>query len=104
MDYIYEDEFMKLTIEEKMEIVRDMLVDALLAYRKKLKMTQRDIAKATGIPLWEIQRIERKQGKAPFDQIIKYAEVMGIDITSENFYRGFIFGKCLAKNILEKVL
>lgn len=84
MDYIYEDEFMKLTIEEKMEVVRDMLVDVLLAYRKKLKMTQRDIAKATGIPLWEIQRIERKQGKAPFDQIIKYAEVVGIDVKYEN--------------------
>lgn len=84
MDYIYEDEFMKLTIEEKMEIVRDMLVDVLMAYRKKLNMTQRDIAKATGIPLWEIQRIERKQGKAPFDQLIKYAESVGMDITYEN--------------------
>ena len=59
MDYTYKDKSTSLTIEQEAKQMNDEIVDRLIAYRKHMKLTQQDIADATGIQRANIARIER---------------------------------------------
>lgn len=83
MDYLYESKKMKFTIEEQAKRLNDEIVDCLVAYREKLNKTRLDIANATGISLEEIERIENKEGMAPVDKLMLYAQSLGIELRFE---------------------
>lgn len=49
VDYIVSTETGDILIEKDSKRITDDIVDQLVAYRKKLKLTQQDIADATGM-------------------------------------------------------
>ena len=61
----------------------DDIVDQLVAYRKKLKLTQQDIADATGMKRANIARIELKKNEAALDSLVRYARSMELDLSVE---------------------
>ena len=63
--------------------ITDDIVDQLVAYRKKLKLTQQDIADATGIKRANIARLELKKNEASLDSLVRYAKSMELDLSIE---------------------
>ena len=67
-----------------------------MVYRKKLKLTQQDIADATGIKRANIARLELKKNEASLDSLVRYARSMKLDLSvqlvsiQENMMRGKI--------------
>lgn len=85
MDYRYKDSNLELTIEQEAKQMNDEIVDRLIAYRKQLKMTQQDIADATGIQRANIARIESKKSMASIESLKKYARSLGIELRFETY-------------------
>ena len=85
MDYTYIYKDKQLTIEQEVQRMNDEIVDLLIFYRKKLNMTQKDIADATGIHEDDIARIERKESITPIERLKKYARCIGRDLRVEFF-------------------
>ena len=83
MDYIYKDKSTALTIEQEAKQMNDEIVDRLIAYRKHLKLTQQDIADATGIQRANIARIESKKSMASLESLKKYARSLGFELWFE---------------------
>ena len=77
MDYIYKEKGQELTIEEEAKRMSDEIVDLLITYRKKLNMTQQDVADATGIQRTNIARLESKRYTASVESLKKYAKCLG---------------------------
>lgn len=80
MDYICEDRKMKIGIEKEAKQMSDEIVDRLIAYRKELRMTQQDIADATGIQRANIARLEGKKYTASVESLKKYAKCVGYEL------------------------
>ena len=76
-------EKVELTAEDEAKKINDELVDRLVAYRKKLHMTQQDIADQTGIKRANIARIEGKKFLASIESLIKYAKSVGYEVQLE---------------------
>lgn len=74
---------MSLTIEQEAKQMNDEIVDRLIAYRKHMKLTQQDIADATGIQRANIARIERKKSTASLESLKKYARSLGFELWFE---------------------
>ena len=72
-----------LLIEKDSKRITDDIVDQLIAYRKKLKLTQQDIADATGIKRANIARLELKKNEASLDSLVRYAKSMELDLAIE---------------------
>lgn len=70
-------------IEVEAKRISDDIVDKLLIYRKRMQMTQQDVADATGIKRANIARIESKKHAASFESLLKYAECLNLDISIE---------------------
>ena len=70
-------------IEKDSKRITDDIVDQLVAYRKKLKLTQQDIAGATGIIRAYIARLELKKNEASLDSLVRYAKSMELDLSIE---------------------
>lgn len=85
MTYNYKDTTVELTIEQEAKQMNDEIVDRLIAYRKQLKMTQQDVADATGIQRANIARIERKKSMASIESLKKYARSVGIELRFETY-------------------
>ena len=83
MDYTYEIENVKVTIEVRMKRMNDDIVERLIAYRESLNKTRQDIANATGISLREIEKIEEKEEITPIDKLIDYANGLGLELRFE---------------------
>ena len=83
VDYIVSTETGDILIEKDSKRITDDIVDQLVAYRKKLKLTQQDIADATGIKRANIARIELKRNEATLDSLVRYAKSMGLDLSVE---------------------
>ena len=83
MDYTYKDKSTSLTIEQEAKQMNDEIVDRLIAYRKHMKLTQQDIADATGIQRANIARIERKKSMASLESLKKYARSLGFELWFE---------------------
>ncbi len=83
MDYTHKDKIINLTIEQEAKQMNDEIVDRLIAYRKHMKLTQQDIADATGIQRANIARIERKKSMASLESLKKYARSLGFELWFE---------------------
>ena len=83
LDYIVSTETGDILIEKDSKQISDDIVDQLVAYRKKLKLTQQDIANATGIKRANIARIELKKNEATLDSLVRYARSMNLDLSVE---------------------
>ena len=82
LDYIVSTETGDIIEKDSKRILND-IVDQLVAYRKKLKITQQDIADATGIKRANIARIELKKNEATLDSLVRYAKSMELDLSIE---------------------
>lgn len=74
MDYIVDGNNIRIIIEQQSKYMTDDIVDHLVMRRKKLQMTQQDIADATGIKRANVARIERKVSEVSLESLIRYAE------------------------------
>ena len=81
--YIVSTETGDVSIEKDSKRITDDIVDQLVAYRKKLKLTQQDIADATGIKRANIARLELKKNEASLDSLVRYAKSMELDLSIE---------------------
>ena len=82
-DYIVSTENGDLLVEKDSKRITDDIVDQLIAYRKQLKLTQKDIADATGMKRANIARIELKKNEASLDSLVRYAKCMELDLSVE---------------------
>lgn len=80
MDYSVNTGNEQIFIERNSKNITDDIVDQLVAYRKKLKMTQQDIADATGIKRANVTRIELKKNEASLDSLVRIAGSMGLKL------------------------
>ena len=83
VDFYVSTENSEILIEKHSKRMMDDIVDQLIEYRKQLKLTQQDIADATGIKRANIARIELKKNEASLDSIVRYARSMGLDLSVE---------------------
>ena len=83
VDYIVSTEEGDLLIEKDSKRITDDLVNQLIAYRKQLKLTQQDIADATGIKRANIARLELKKNEASLDSLVRYAKSMKLELAIE---------------------
>ena len=83
VEYIVSTETGDILIEKDSKRITDDIVDQLVAYRKKLKLTQQDIADATGMKRANIARIELKKNEAALDSLVRYARSMDLDLSVE---------------------
>ena len=83
MDYVVNENGIILEIEPKVKTMSDAIVDRLIHYRKKLNMTQQDVADATGIQRANIARIESKKHAITLESLIEYANCLNCDICFE---------------------
>ena len=83
IDYFVSTETGDVLIEKDSKRITDDIVDQLVAYRKKLKLTQQDIADATGIKRANIARLELKKNEASLDSLVRYARSMELDLSVE---------------------
>ena len=83
IDYIVSTENGDILIEKDSKRITDDIVDQLIVYRKKLKLTQQDIADATGIKRANIARLELKKNEASVDSLVRYAKSMNLDLMIE---------------------
>ena len=83
VDHIVSTEDSEILIEKDSKRITDDIVDKLIAYRKQLKLTQQDIADATGIKRANIARIELKKNEASLDSLFRYARIMKLDLSLE---------------------
>ena len=96
LDYIVSTENGDILIEKESKRITDDIVEQLIAYRKRLKFTQQDIADATGIKRANIARLELKKNEASLDSLVRYARSMKLDLSvqlvsiQENMMRGKI--------------
>ncbi len=80
MDYLANTGNEQIFIEQDSKKITDDIVDQLVAYRKMLKMTQQDIADATGIKRANVTRIELKKNEASLDSLVRIAGSMGLKL------------------------
>ena len=73
----------KLTAEQEAKQKNDELIDRLVSYRKRLKMTQQDVADITGIKRANIARLEGKKFLVSTESLVKYAKSVGCDLRLE---------------------
>ena len=83
LDYVVSTEDGDILIEKDSKRITDGIVDQLIKYRKQLKLTQQDIADATGIKRANIARLELKKNEASLDSLVRYAKSMGLDLSVE---------------------
>ena len=83
VDYLVSTEDGDILIEKDSKRITDNIVDQLIAYRKQLKLTQQDIADATGMKRANIARLELKKNEASLDSLVRYAKSMGLDLSIE---------------------
>ena len=83
VDYIVSTETGDILIEKDSKRITDDIVDQLVACHKKLKLTQQDIADATGMKRANIARIELKKNEATLDSLVRYARSMELDLSVE---------------------
>ena len=81
IEYFINTENGDILIEKDSKRITDDVVDQLVAYRKQLKLTQQDIADATGMKRANIARIELKKNEASLDSLVRYAKCMELDLS-----------------------
>lgn len=78
MEYVVIHEGQAIVIE--MEPFRDDIISQLVSSRKEQKMTQQDIADATGMQRANVARFEGKKMMPTIDVLMRYAAALGYDL------------------------
>lgn len=78
MDYKYHP--LNIIVEEEAKQMSDEIITRLIAYRKKLGMTQQDIADATGMQRTNIARIESMKYTVAVESMKKYSKSLGMEL------------------------
>lgn len=81
IDYLSNIGNEQIIIERYSKHITDDVVDQLITRRKELKMTQQDIANATGIQRANVARIELKKNEASLDSLVKIANSVGMKLS-----------------------
>ena len=79
-DYVYNDESEEIIVETRGKNMSDGVVDQLIALRKASRMTQQDIADATGMKRANVARIEGKRYVPTIEVLVRYAECLGVEL------------------------
>ena len=66
--------------DDNKKFYSDDVIKELIAYRKKHKLTQQDIADKSGIMRPNIARLESMRAEPSMDVLSRYANSMGMDI------------------------
>lgn len=81
VDYSVVKEGKEIAVMEKeKKFYSDDVIEELIAYRKKKKMTQQDIAERSGIMRPNVARLEARRTEPTMDVLSRYAKSMGMDI------------------------
>ncbi len=83
MDSIVDLGDYKLLIEYKKQHLTSRVIDRLIEYRKRLNMTQQDVADATGMMRANIARIEGKNYVPSIESLIRYSEGVNKELCLE---------------------
>jgi len=81
IDYLSNTGNEQIIIERYSKYITDDVVDQLITRRKELKMTQQDVANATGIQRANVARIELKKNEASLDSLVKIANSVGMKLS-----------------------
>ena len=81
IDYLLDTGNEQNIIERYSKHITDDVVDQLIIRRKELKMTQQDVANATGIQRANVARIELKKNEASLDSLVKIANSVGMKLS-----------------------
>ena len=81
IDYLLDTGNEQNIIERYSKHITDDVVDQLITRRKELKMTQQDVANATGIQRANIARIELKKNEASLDSLVRIADSVGMKLS-----------------------
>ena len=73
----------RFDVEVEAKKISDNLVDIMVHYRKKMNLTQQNIADATGIKRANIARIEAKKYLVSLESLLRYAECLNLDVSIE---------------------
>lgn len=76
MDYVVFDEEKNINVEIETKSLGYEIVDALIAERKEIGMTQQNIADITGMDRGNIGRIESKRYTPTLDVLMRYANAV----------------------------
>lgn len=82
-DYIVQSENKKFLIETQKRTIARNIVDELIAERKRLGLTQQDIADRTGMKAPNITRIESCKFIPTLDVLERYAMAVGKKLSFE---------------------
>ncbi len=81
VDYSVSEKGKELALMEKTEpFYADHVIEELISYRKKKKLTQQDISEKSGIMRPNIARLESCKTEPTMDVLSRYAKSMGMDI------------------------
>jgi len=73
----------KMNVDFEAKRISDNLVDTMISYRKKMNLTQQNVADATGIKRANIARIEAKKYLVSLESLLRYAECLNLDVSIE---------------------
>ena len=69
-----------ITLEQRQEEVRRSMIERLVAYRKGLGISQKEIADALGVSRPNIGRFEKPDYNPTIDMVVKVADQLGLDV------------------------
>ena len=81
IDYLLDIGNEQVFVERASKYITDDIVDQLITRRKELKMTQQDVANATGIQRANVARIELKKNEASLDSLVRIANSVGMKLS-----------------------
>ncbi len=73
-------ESIHITLEQRQEEVRRSMIERLVAYRKGLGVSQKEIADALGVSRPNIGRFEKPDYNPTIDMVVKVADQLGLDV------------------------
>lgn len=83
MDYIYSDGEQKILIEAQQKDTRKSVIDQYVSYRKKLGMTQAELARRAGVPRTNITRFEGGSYNPSLEMMVRIAAALGMKLQIE---------------------
>ena len=81
IDYLLDIGNEQVFVERASKYITDDIVDQLITRRKELKMTQQDVANATGIQRANVARLELKKNEASLDSLVRIANSVGMKLS-----------------------
>ena len=83
MDYIYSDGEQKILIESQQKDTRKSVIDQYISYRKKLGMTQAELARRSGVPRTNITRFEGGSYNPSLEMMVRIAAALDMKLQIE---------------------